>query len=189
MTFLQLSILNSQLSTKLWDCCAASGGKSIMAYDINPNIQLTVSDKRESILKNLHERFEKAGIKNYNSFIADLTTTNYKPPTTNFDLIIADVPCTGSGTWSRTPEQLYYFKEQKINEYSFLQKKIVENVIPHLKNNGHLLYITCSVFKKENEEVVDFIKEKFQLKLIKMELLKGYEMQSDTMFAALFKKM
>ena len=57
-----------------------------------------------------------------------------------------------------------------------------------LEPEGYLLYITCSVFKKENEEVVEFIKEKFNLHIIKMELLKGYDKKADTMFAALMKK-
>ena len=78
-------------------------------------------------------------------------------------MIIADVPCTGSGTWGRTPEQLYYFEDRKIEEYASLQKQIVTNVISHLAPGGYFLYITCSVFKKENEEAIDFIKDKFQL--------------------------
>ncbi len=107
--FLKSSMLNYQLSVSVWDCCAASGGKSLMAYDINPNIQLTVSDKRESILKNLKERFERAGIKNYESAVIDLRDSKSKIQNLKYDLIIADVPCTGSGTWCRAPEQLFYF--------------------------------------------------------------------------------
>lgn len=179
-----------------WDCCAASGGKSLLAYDIlNGKIALTVSDIRESILANLKKRFSAAGIKNYQSFIADLQTSNFKPQTypersrrTDFQLIICDAPCTGSGTWSRTPEQLYFFKEEMIGEYAALQKQIVSNVIPHLQQNGIFIYITCSVFKKENEEVVNFIKEKFHLRLLQMELLKGYDKKADSMFAASFIK-
>lgn len=168
----------------VWDCCAGSGGKSIMAYDLNPKIELTVSDTRESILANLKKRFEKAGIKKYNSFLADLIhspfTTHYSP----FDLIIADVPCSGSGTWSRTPEQLYFFEERKIDEYSRLQKKIVSNAISQLQPGGTFIYITCSVFKKENEEVVLFIKENFPLELKQVEMLKGYDKKADSMFVA-----
>jgi 16S rRNA (cytosine967-C5)-methyltransferase len=173
----------------VWDCCAGSGGKSILAYDSFKNINPTVSDKRKNILENLHKRFAKAGIKNYSSFVADLSIHPYaeevkeKP-----DLIIADVPCTGSGTWARTPEQLYFFHKKDIDKYAALQKKIIENALPHLKINGHFLYITCSVFKKENEENVAFIQQKFQLNLLNMAYLKGYEIQADTLFIALFKK-
>ena len=57
----------------VWDCCAASGGKSIMLYDLDPAIRLTVSDIRESILINLRKRFNEAGIKKYQSFVIYLT--------------------------------------------------------------------------------------------------------------------
>ena len=108
--------------------------------------------------------------------------------TTCFDLIMADVPCSGSGTWSRTPEQLYYFELAKIDEYAKLQKSILKNVIMALKPGGYFLYITCSVFKKENKDAVNFLLENFNFKVLKMELLKGYEMKADSMFAALLQK-
>jgi len=98
------------------------------------------------------------------------------------------VPCTGSGTWSRAPEQLYFFQPQKIKEYQALQKKIVANAISYLKRESYFLYITCSVFKAENEDVIKFIQNNFQLTLIKSELLTGYNKKANTMFAALFKK-
>jgi 16S rRNA (cytosine967-C5)-methyltransferase len=178
--------LNLKLS--VWDCCAASGGKSLMLYDLDPDIQLTVSDVRASILANLKKRFAKAGVKNYKAFIADLTQRDLRSETKAFDLVICDAPCTGSGTWSRTPEQLYFFNEKKIGHYSLLQKKIVLNVIPRLKRNGFLLYITCSVFNQENEEVVEFAQRSSGIELIKMELLKGYDKKADSMFVALLKK-
>ncbi|MEJ7675641.1 MAG: methyltransferase domain-containing protein [Chitinophagaceae bacterium] len=183
--FLTSYIIPRTSNFSVWDCCAASGGKSIMAYDINPNIELTVSDKRESILQNLHKRFAKAGIKKYNSFVADLASDNRQLLTQKYDLIICDAPCTGSGTWSRTPEQLFYFKKPAIEKYATLQKQIVQNVVPYLKPGGQFLYITCSVFKKENEDIVKYVEEKYDMELQRMEILKGYKIKSDTMFAAL----
>ena len=173
----------------VWDCCAASGGKSILAYDIlNGKTDLTVSDIRQHILSNLEKRFLSAGIKKYKSFIADLTISSLQPSTPSFQLIICDAPCTGSGTWSRTPEQLYFFKEEMIDDYADKQKRIVTNVIPQLQKGGMFIYITCSVFKRENEEIVNFIKEQFHLQLVQMELLKGYDKKADSMFTAVFIK-
>ncbi len=192
LRFAKPEIPNPKSEISVWDCCAGSGGKSILAYDVLKNIQLTAADIRASIIQNLKKRFQKAGIKNYRSFVADIS----KPFSTDlllgnrkgFDLIICDAPCTGSGTWSRTPEQLYFFDSTKINAYAALQQKIVSNAIPHLENGGYFLYITCSVFEKENEAVAAFIKKQFHLRLIKMELLKGYTNKADTMFAALFQR-
>jgi len=185
--FFQPQTTDSKLQTlTAWDCCAGSGGKSILLFDLNKNIKLTVSDIRESILANLKERFDEAGIKNYQSFITDLTTFNFQRSTANYDLIVADVPCTGSGTWSRTPEALSFFKEKEIERFGELQKKILANIIPCLKKGGRLVYITCSVFKQENEGIVDFIQSNFNLKVEQMEILKGYDKKADTMFGARF---
>jgi 16S rRNA (cytosine967-C5)-methyltransferase len=184
-----------------WDCCAASGGKSILLYDVlKRNIELTVSDIRLSILLNLHQRFFKAGIKSYDYFLGDLAVPDFKFPALtskgtqgvlplyNYQLIVCDAPCTGSGTWSRTPENLAYFKTESIEEYAKRQKQIVANIIPYLQQDGLLVYITCSVFKQENEEVANFIKEKFHLQILHMELLKGYDKKADSMFVAVLKK-
>ena len=80
--FFQSAILHLRSKIFVWDCCAGSGGKSLLLYDINPNIDLTVSDIRESILINLKKRFARAGIKKFKSFVADLTG-NRQPVTGN----------------------------------------------------------------------------------------------------------
>ncbi|WP_018614443.1 SAM-dependent methyltransferase [Segetibacter koreensis] len=184
-----MTATNISAPVSVWDCCAASGGKAIMAYDILRDCKLTVSDVRQTIIQNLHKRLKDAGIKDYYAFVTDLTNhKNLQSALNNkkFDFIICDAPCSGSGTWSRTPEQLLFLKKEEITRYSDLQKSICVNTIPFLKKGGYFLYITCSVFKKENEDIIHFIQDKFSLTLVKMELLKGYEIQADTMFATLF---
>jgi 16S rRNA (cytosine967-C5)-methyltransferase len=173
---------------RIWDACAASGGKSILAFDLFKNIDLTVSDVRRSILINLEKRFAAAGIRKFNAFIADLSTSTFNIRNSSFDIIITDVPCSGSGTWSRTPEQLYYFDPRQIDRYSALQKKIVANAIPYLKPGGFLLYCTCSVFKKENEDVVEYIQQQHSLSLQQSALMTGYHLKADTLFGAVFQK-
>lgn len=169
----------------IWDCCAASGGKSILINDLlGGKVDLHVSDVRASILNNLFVRFKEAGIKKYNSFITDLMLDEANKQEKKYDIIICDAPCSGSGTWSRTPEQLAFFDVKKINVFADMQKKIASNALRYLKENGLFFYITCSAFKKENEEVVHFLTKKFHLQIKQMEYYKGYEMQADTMFAA-----
>jgi len=174
----------------VWDCCAASGGKSILLYDIlNGKCDLTVSDIRPSILSNLHQRFNRAGINKYQFFTTDLTNDRAVSKATNYDIIICDAPCTGSGTWSRTPEQLHYFNEASIDVYSDKQKKIVRNILTHLKPGGLLFYITCSVFEKENDAIINYIKAQFNMQVLQSQYLYGYEKNADSMFVAVCRKL
>jgi 16S rRNA (cytosine967-C5)-methyltransferase len=92
------------------------------------------------------------------------------------------VPCTGSGTWSRTPEQSFSFNPSSIEDFVARQKTICQQLIAKLNPGGSLIYITCSVFKKENEEVIAFLQEKMSLKVEQQELLKGYDKGADSMF-------
>ncbi|MBC8051810.1 MAG: RsmB/NOP family class I SAM-dependent RNA methyltransferase [Sphingobacteriaceae bacterium] len=168
-----------------WDCCAASGGKSINLFHHQPDIKLLVSDIRESVLENLDERFNNAGLKKYQKKLLDLT----KDPqpfihSYEFDGILYDAPCTGSGTWGRSPEMISQFQEYRIKAFQNLQQSIARNIVKYLKPGKPLIYITCSVFKEENEEMVEFFFKELGLKLETQKLLKGYGRKSDTMFVA-----
>lgn len=168
-----------------WDCCAASGGKSLLLHSLEPQIELLVSDVRATSLGNLQERFQLAGIKNYHQKVIDLLQNNDQVlHHYEFDGILVDAPCSGSGTWGRTPEMLYFFENYKVENYNKLQKAIAGSVVKYLKKGKPLIYMTCSVFKAENEDVVDYLTKNFDLKLEKMELIKGYEHKADSMFVA-----
>lgn len=168
-----------------WDCCAASGGKSLLLHSLESKVKLLVSDVRETSLGNLQERFQLAGIKDYQKKVIDLLQDNDQIlHDYEFDGILLDAPCTGSGTWGRTPEMLYFFEEYKVANYVKLQKAIAENVVKYLKVGKPLIYMTCSVFKQENEEVVAYLLENIPLRLEKMELIKGYNDKADSMFVA-----
>jgi 16S rRNA (cytosine967-C5)-methyltransferase len=174
---------SSMKDPAVWDCCAASGGKSLLLHDLLPEAKLTVSDIRASILGNLHKRFERAGIKYYDSKLFDVSAAPLKDI---FDVVICDAPCSGSGTWSRTPEQLKFFTEEKISYYSGLQKRIAANASLSVRNGGYFLYITCSVYKAENEEVVQYLQDRTDLTLVSTQYHKGFEKKADTLFTALF---
>lgn len=178
----------SKDTIKVWDCCAASGGKAILAVDKLGPIDLSVSDIRANILHNLKKRLKEAKIVGFQSKQIDLTNQESIKSLENFDLIIADVPCTGSGTWSRTPERLSYFNENEIEYYTKLQKNITENIQTKLKPGAFLLYITCSVYQQENSVAVTNLVTNFGLEHLASEIYSGYEHKADTMFAALLRK-
>ncbi len=178
-------------SIDIWDCCAASGGKSILARDILGNINLTVSDLRKTIIQNLITRFQRAGIRQFDAVIVNLSEPlqSMELQQKTFDLIICDAPCSGSGTWGRTPEQLSFFKVESIREYQQTQRSIVKSVFPKLRPGGYFLYITCSVFEAENEDMVQYISQSFSdAELMNYQLIAGFEKRADSMFAALFRK-
>ena len=172
---------------EVWDTCAASGGKSILIYDIlKGKVKLTASDIRENILSNYTSRLQEAGININRKFIQDLSVASGLNKSDRFDLIICDVPCSGSGTWARTPEQCYSFEKEMISDFVKKQKSIVKHVIPSLQQNGLLFYVTCSVFKSENEDMVKHIMTEYKLSCLDQNYLKGYCDNADTMFVAIF---
>jgi 16S rRNA (cytosine967-C5)-methyltransferase len=192
--FMQLAMDKLGLEApRVWDCCAASGGKSIQLKDLCPGAKLTVSDLRTSILQNLDRRFAEAGISYEHAFAADLS----RPYRMNagwfpggwkgFDLVLADVPCSGSGTWSRTPEQLFFFKKPMIEAYAELQQSILSEVSNHVRSGGYLLLVTCSVFSSENEGHIPLLTSR-NFELVHQELLAGYGQQADTLYGALFQR-
>jgi len=185
-----LDMAQLQPGQSWWDACAASGGKSLLLLEKEPAVRLLVSDIRLSILRNLDERFQVAKVKAaYRKKVLDLTEdVGHIMQGERFDGIILDAPCSGSGTWSRTPEMIKKFSETKIAEFSDLQKRIARQVSSYLKPNGQLIYITCSVFQEENEAGFAFLEASCGLKMETQQLIAGYNRKSDSMFAARLRK-
>ena len=175
----------------VWDCCAGSGGKSILLLDKYPEVLLTVTDIRASILRSLLERFELYGLEA--EMIAEVNVNKQKELTVldnaMFDFIICDVPCTGSGTWARTPEQFYYFDKKEVSRFQKRQLDILKNTSSRLSEKGSIIYITCSVFRKENEEVVErFLELNSEFSLEEQVYLDGTLHRADTLFVSLLTK-
>ncbi|GAA4462284.1 hypothetical protein GCM10023093_08580 [Nemorincola caseinilytica] len=170
-----------------YDCCSGAGGKSLLLRDLCPGIDLTVSDKRRSILDNLEARFRQYGLRQPTVIVADAADRQQVDALAKghpFDNILADVPCSGSGTWARTPEQLYYFDPAAVARFSQLQQAIATNVARYVKKGGRLVYITCSVFRQENEDVVKAITGATPLRVAEMRLINGIATGADSMFVA-----
>lgn len=179
------SLYHPKTNEHWYDCCAASGGKSLLLKSMESSVRLTVSDNRESILTNLRERFRKTGLRTESSFVADLSVSPPSSiPSGSLDGIIADVPCTGSGTWSRSPEQIQIFKKEDLLKYTTIQQAILRNVNELLKPGKPLIYSTCSVFHAENEAIVEYAEKELGLKCEVMNLFQGTKFGADTLFAA-----
>lgn len=168
------------------DVCAGSGGKSMLAYDRYPGARLHVSDSRLSILSNLATRFEVAGIREFRKWVADFSVDQDRESRGAYDLVIVDVPCTGSGTWARTPWDLVHFESSELEAFLQLQRSILAHSIPLVRPGGFLLYATCSAFAAENEGMAALLERESGLQQVRAGLLQGSLEHADTMYAALF---
>lgn len=170
------AFMHPQKGDKWWDVCAASGGKSLLLLSKQKDLFIFASDIRESILKNYEERLKRHNFLNFKTAV--INTAESFEIKDSFNGIICDVPCSGSGTWHRTPENLFFFKESDLEHYSSFQKKILENTIAKKNPETAFLYITCSVFEAENEKNVD------PFKPAKKQLINNLDLQADAMFIA-----
>ncbi|PZP50812.1 MAG: hypothetical protein DI598_04710 [Pseudopedobacter saltans] len=171
----------------IWDCCAASGGKTLLARDYFPKAKITVSDIRPSILQNHKKRMQEAGVSVQKYWTIDLSQP-IQDINDLFDLIICDAPCSGSGTWARTPEEMYFFEKENLKNVSNLQQTIVRHIFGQLKDGGIILYITCSIFKEEDDDVVREMAVQCNLTIEKHLIINGLTSGSDSLFGCVLKK-
>jgi len=180
-------------NSDVWDCCSGAGGKSISLLKQYPTTKLTCSDVRSNILENLKQRFQLLGLKQPNVFIAPLNghndSLNSKDSNQTYNVILADVPCSGSGTWRRNPENLHYFDPQTIEQFAERQLSIIQNVLPSLAVGGYLVYLTCSVFAAENENnIKQIMQSNDNLQLVSEEFCGGIDLQGDFIYRSVLQK-
>lgn len=139
---------------KILDCCAAPGGKTLILAERLPHARITAAEKNPARLGELAERInaQPALAARIRCIEADATEPFVEK---SFDLILADVPCSGTGTLGRNPEIRHRLAESALAEQSARQQKILTNALNALRPGGRLLYSTCSLEQEENQFVVD----------------------------------
>jgi 16S rRNA (cytosine967-C5)-methyltransferase len=172
----------------IWDTCAGGGGKTLLLHEKYPKSKLYASDNRVHMLENLKQRFREHDYTLPNCFEWDGENASNSAPTSKFDLILCDVPCSGSGTWARNPEGLHFFSRDGFAALPIKQKTIVQSALHHLNPGGYLVYITCSVFRDENEAVVAEICRNNDLACEAQILINGIEKRADCLYVAILKK-
>jgi 16S rRNA (cytosine967-C5)-methyltransferase len=135
--------------TRILDCCAAPGGKTRTLAERNPNSLVLASDVRPYRARLLRKLVSAT---NVSVVAADARSL---PVATEFDRILADVPCSGTGTLARNPEIKWRLKPEDLADLQLRQVAIVRSALEHLAPAGQLIYSTCSLEREENEDVVN----------------------------------
>ena len=147
-----------EIKGRVLDVAAAPGGKTIAAALSNPEAFIVANEINFSRAKILLQNVERLGLKNVAvTSLAPKDFAKFTPE--SFDLIIADLPCSGEGMFRKEPAALAAWNEN-INEMNAdRQREILSDVLPALKKGGKLLYSTCTYAPEEDEEIVRFLTE------------------------------
>ncbi len=155
---------NISKDDKILDICAAPGGKSLHALDILAGSGFVTScdissDKCELIRENI----SRCGFENSSVLALDATKFNeaFKD---SFDIVIADVPCSGLGVIGSKPDIKHRLKEESLSDLVKLQRDIIDQAARYVKNGGRLIYSTCTLNKEENEAAREYILENYSYK-------------------------
>ena len=138
---------------RVWDCCAAPGGKTLVIARRLAGAELLATDASPRRLKGLAERLEAAGVAaRVKTVEADAAALPVELG--EFDLILCDVPCSGTGTLARNPEIRHRVTLEEIKRQVGRQREILGAAVKRLAVGGRLVYSTCSLEDEENEGVL-----------------------------------
>ena len=138
--------LNKDPATIL-DLCAAPGGKTVLVHDHFPEATIHANDVSQAKLLRLKENLKKYGI------TAQITCEKGELLSldASFDLIVVDAPCTNSGVLYKCPEARFRISQESLLELQKQALKLLKNAKKHLKKDGKIWYLTCSILPEENE--------------------------------------
>ncbi len=163
-------VLEPKPNEIILDLCSAPGSKAsqIAQYMQNRGI-LIANDYQYIRLQPLGINLQKMGITN--SIITLMGGRYFKNANIEFDRILVDAPCSGTGTIRKSFKTIEIWNPNMIRRLAGQQRQLIDTAFSILKENGILVYSTCSVEPEENEAVVDFLLNKYQnAKLEKIEL-------------------
>ncbi|MGO9324463.1 MAG: transcription antitermination factor NusB [Terracidiphilus sp.] len=135
---------------RILDACAAPGGKTLILAERNPEAHILACESSPRRLAELSERLV-AFAPRVECRLADATTLNEDSA---FDLVVADVPCSGTGTLGRNPEIRHRLRFEDLALHAERQRAILSAALRSVRSGGQVVYSTCSLEPEENEQVV-----------------------------------
>ncbi len=139
---------------KWWDACCGSGGKTLHLAELGgPTSEILATDIRPTILEGLARRLDETRTRNVKATVWDGMTQ--PPPAGEFDGILLDAPCSGTGTWHRNPDARWRMNPETVTRLVKLQATLLRACATRVKPGGILVYATCSLTQLENEQIVE----------------------------------
>lgn len=161
---------------RVLDACAAPGGKTCHMLEQEPQLQeLVAIDIQAERLEKISQNLDRLSL-NARTLLANTVETDKWWDGQFFDRILLDVPCTASGVIRRHPDIKFLRKPEEAVQINSLQDNLLASVWPLLASGGKLVYTTCSVLKRENDDIVSRFLNQFEnAALDKIEADWGYE--------------
>ncbi len=170
------------------DMCASPGGKACYVSELMKGTgrvrAFDISDEKKS---RIDENIKRLRLDNIQSLVKDATLHD-ESLEKSADIVIADLPCSGLGVMGRKVDIKYRVTKEDIIELARLQRQILDNAVAYMKDDGRLLFSTCTLTRQETTEQRDYIKEHFALELLcERQFIEGRD-DCDGFYYAIFRR-
>lgn len=159
-------LVNVNDALVILDLCAAPGGKSTHLMNLFPNSLIISNEIIRSRAKILAENCTKWG--HSNSIVTNSEPSFLGQLEGMFDLILVDAPCSGEGMFRKDPNARSEWSLENVDNCAVRQRDIIKNIYPALKENGLLVYSTCTFNEKENDQNCKFFCNEYGLEVLSL---------------------
>lgn len=159
---------NDSTQKTVLDLCAAPGGKSTLLASFFTEGLLVSNEVIKQRANILIENITKWGSNNV--VVTNNDAAHFKNLESFFDVIVIDAPCSGSGLFRKDEKAIDEWSEDNVNLCSQRQQRILSDIADCLNQNGLLIYSTCSYSKAENEDILDWLMNNYELESLQMNL-------------------
>ena len=143
-------LVDANPNHKIIDYCCGAGGKSLaISNELNNQGEILAYDIDPKRLENIKPRMQRLKVKNIS--LTDIIADSDK----DYDRFVLDAPCSGTGTWRRSPDAKFRLTKEKLHGLTQIQSDLLNIAAQKTAKKGRIIYITCSVLKDENEDIIE----------------------------------
>ncbi len=149
------------------DMCAAPGGKTSYIAALTDNrARIWAADRNWKRLQAMKKHMKELGVRVGKYVYADMTGIPHELKGKKFHRILIDAPCSGTGTIRRNPEIKWRASVEELEKLAGIQLRLLKNALKMLRDDGFIVYVTCSILSDENEKVIEQLMEDEKVELV-----------------------